>query len=175
MNVVAWLGFRSAQMRIILVAIFAAFCMLAPATVASAGTYQDNGTYTGIPSPSVTRLFAAFPNGGDGLVNAIRELLINNPTLADDVAFVASRGNAAQQDAAAAGLAQAIIVFALRGDRVDVAVISRAAQLSGNLVLQTAVLAALGGANSPANLYQSNNPSALTNCKTVSPAQPGNC
>ncbi len=134
-------------MRIIIVAIFAAFCMLGFISNTLAGTYQSNGSYVGTPSPVITAAFAAFPNGGDGLVDAIRQLLINNPALADDVAFVASRGNAAQQTAAAAGMAQAVIVMSTRGNDSGIALVTRAAQLSGNAAIQTAVLEAVGTAN----------------------------
>lgn len=155
-------------MRIIIVAIFAAFCVLGPVSMAAAGAYQGAGAYVGTPSPAVTRMFAAFPNGGDGLMAAIREILINDPTLADDVAFVASRGNAAQQDAAAAGMAQAVITLNSRGNNAGGALIASAVQSSGNAVLQTVVLAAFGGTNS--SVTTSNQ------CNTVSPSRPGgNC
>jgi len=164
-------------MRIIVVAIFAAFCMLGSVSIAAAGTYQSDGTYTGTPSPVVTRLFAAFPcrdnTPCDGLVDAIRQLLINDPTLADDVAFVASRGNAAQQSAAAAGMAQALLALANRGDRAGAAQIARAAQLSGNEVIQTTVLAAIGAGGGGKDLFIGGNPATLGCANNiVSPSSP---
>lgn len=162
-------------MRIILVAIFAAFCMLGSVPMAGAGTYQATGVYVGTPSPAVTRIFAAFPNGGDGLVAAIRDLLIADPSLADDVAFVASRANEAQKAAAAAGMAQAVIALNLFGNNTGVAMIANAAQLSGDPLLQTTVLAAVGGANAPANLYAGPNSNpVISQCNSVSQAGPPN-
>lgn len=160
-------------MRIILVAIFAAFCMLGTAPTAVAGSYQATGVYVGTPSPAVTRLFAAFPNGGDGLVAAIRDLLIADPSLADDVAFVASRANEAQKSAAAAGMAQAVIALNLFGNNTGVAMIANAGQMSGDPLIQTAVLSAVGAANAPANLYAgSNSNPVVTQCNSSSPAGP---
>jgi hypothetical protein len=163
-------------MRIILVAVFAAFCMVGTAPMATAGTYQATGVYVGTPSPAVTRLFAAFPNGGDGLVAAIRDLLIADPSLADDVAFVASRANEAQKSAAAAGMAQAIIALNIYGNNAGVAQIASAGQLSGDPLIQTAVLTAVGGVNAPANLYAGTNSNpVVTQCNSVSPAGPTGC
>lgn len=156
----------------LLVPLLALFCLFGAVTVAPAGSYQSDGTYTGTPSPTVTALFAANPNGGDALMTAIRDLLISNPGLADDVAFVASRANAAQQSAAAAGMAQAYTALINRGDSNGAARIVTAAQLSGSPVLQTAVTRAIGSTIG-ANTYQFGG-TTQTGCSrsgTVSPAQ----
>jgi hypothetical protein len=136
-------------MRIILVAVFAAFCMVGTAPMATAGTYQATGVYVGTPSPAVTRLF---------------------------VAFVASRANEAQKSAAAAGMAQAIIALNIYGNNAGVAQIASAGQLSGDPLIQTAVLTAVGGVNAPANLYAGTNSNpVVTQCNSVSPAGPTGC
>jgi hypothetical protein len=171
-------------MRMILVVIFTAFCMLGSVSISGAvGTYQGPGQYTGPTSQAVTDAFAAYPNGGDGLVSALIGLLLTDPTLAADVAWVASRprprASDGQQSAAAAALAQAFIVLTNRGDTTGAGQIVTASTLSGNPVLQTAVLAAVG-ATQGSNPYQSSNPATTgANCRptdnTVSPARPGTC
>ena len=182
--VIARNGHRRTQMRMILVVIFTAFCMLGSVSISAAGTYQSNGQYTGTPSTAVTAAFAAYPNGGDGLVTALLNLLLNDPTLADDIAWVASRprpvASDGQQSAAAAALAQAFIVLTNKGDTTGAGRITVASTLSGNPVLQTAVLAAVA-ATQGSNPYQSSNPAVTTNARctttpadnTVSPARPG--
>jgi hypothetical protein len=167
-------GSRRLQMRAILVPILALFCLVGAASLATAGSYQGDGAYTGTPSPAVTALFAAFPNGGDGLMAALRDLLINNPDLADDVAYVGSRSNAEQQSAAGAALAQAFTALINRGDNSGAARIVSAAQRSGSPVIQAAVTSAVGrtiGANP--NLDQSGT-TTRSSCttQTVSPAGP---
>ncbi len=165
-------------MRTILVAIFAVVCVLGPVSRAPAGTYQSAGSYVGSPGAPVSRLFAAFPNGGDDLVTAIRQLLINNPSLADDVVFLASRGNAAQQQAAADGMAQGLIVLTSRGDNYGAGIIVSAAQLGGIPVIQQTVLAAAATAISSSAAEEIKPPQTAANCMTtttaptVSPARP---
>jgi hypothetical protein len=159
-------------MRAVLVPVLALFCLFGGLTAAPAGSYQSDGTYTGTPSPAVTALFAANPNGGDALMAAIRDLLISNPGLADDVAFVASRANAAQRFAAAAGMAQAYTALINRGDSNGAGRIVTAAQLSGSPVLQAAVTRAVGSTIG-ANTYQFGG-TTQTGCSrsgTVSPSQ----
>lgn len=159
-------------MRVIMAMIFAAFCMLSAVPQASAGSYQSTGVYVGTPSPAVTGLFAAYPNGGDGLIAAIRELLISNPSLADDVAFVATRSNAAQKQAAADGMAEAFITLANRGDTGGAGQIVSAASLSGDAVLQLALSSAIG-TTTGFTAFPSGNPLAAS-C-SVSPSRPTNC
>lgn len=162
-------------MRKIIVILIAALC-LAGGVVSKgyAGSYQGPGNYVGSPSPQVTAIFAAFPAGGAGLADAIRELLINNPALADDVAFVANRGNPAQQVAAAAGMAQAVTTLNARGNSSGAAAIVTAAVSSGNPTLTTIVVAAAGQNGGGAQLYgaTTNSNSAATSCTTVSPTAP---
>ncbi len=164
-------------MRVILAPFLALFFVFGAASVVAAGTYQGDGTYTGTPSAAVTALFAAYPNGGDGLVAAIRDLLLGNPALADDVALVGSRSNAEQQSAAGAGLAQAYTSLINRGDNGNAARIVSAAQLSASSVIQTSVTRAIGSTIG-ANTYQSDGTTRTgTNCttqtdNTVSPARP---
>lgn len=164
-------------MRVILVAMVAAFCVLGIASAAKAGSYQPDGTYAGTPSAAVTALFASFPNGGDGLAAAIRQLVINDPALADDVAFVGSQSNFLQQSAAGAGLAQAFTILVTRGDNRGAARIVNAAQRSGAPPIQTAV-ANVVGTTIGFNTVQGNNPNTGANCtttpadNTVSPAKP---
>lgn len=162
-------------MRKIIVLLFVAFCALSIVSRADAGSYQGSGNYVGTPSSIVTSLFNRFPTGGDGLVAAIRDLLIENPELADDVAFVANRSSGAQQEAAAAGMGQALIVLAAQGNTRGMGAIVTAAQLSGNPVLAFVVLAAQGSIAGSANLYGngSNTNPATVSCTTVSPTTPG--
>ena len=164
-------------MRKLIVALVAVLCLAAVAPKAYAGQYVAPGQYTGSPSPQVTAIFAAFPNGGQGLTDAIRELLINDPGLADDVAFVASNSNPSQQLAAANGMAQAAVVLASRGNTTAMAAIVTAAQSSGNAVLASVVTTAQIAVGGSANLYGSqtnSNPNATTiSCTTTSPTGPG--
>lgn len=166
-------GWRS--MRAILIAILMLGGLHSTIPVAQAGSFQADGSYAGAPSAAVAALFAANPNGGDGLVNAIRTLLLANPELADDVAYLASRGSAAQQDAAAAGMAQAFTVLTQRGNATGAARIVSAAQLSGNSIIQTAMIGAVGRTTVYAD--QSTNPvTGKTNCQSpVSAAAPPPC
>lgn len=161
-------------MRTILVAMLAAFCLLGSMSMASAGTYQADGSYQGSPSPAVSRLFAAYPAGGDALVAALRELILSDPTLADDVAFLGGRGAPGQQSAAADALAQALIVLTARGNTFGAGRIVTAAQFSGNTLIQTAVFAAVATAVG-SNVYldtKSAQACTTTGGNTVSPARP---
>ncbi|MDO9411054.1 MAG: hypothetical protein Q7T81_00575 [Pseudolabrys sp.] len=151
-------------------ALLALFLVFGAVQPAPAGSYQGDGTYTGTPSPVVTALFAAFPNGGDGLMAALRDLIIRNPALADDVAYVGSRSNAAQQAAAGAGMAQAYTALINRGDSNAASRVVSAAQQSASSPIQSAMTRAVGvtiGSNS----YQQGG-TAKTPCTpagTVSP------
>lgn len=164
-------------MRAILVAIVVAFGVFGAASGATAGAYQGNGVYSGTPSAVVTTMFASFPNGGSGLITAIRQLIINNPSLADDVAFVGSQSNADQQSAAGSGLAQAFLVLLGRGNNGGAARIVSAAQQSSSSPIQIAV-ANVVGTTIGFNTFQANNSTSGTNCtttqadNTVSPARP---
>lgn len=161
-------------MRALLIAILGLFLWSAAPLPASAGTYQADGTYSGTPAASVVALFTAFPNGGDGFVNGIRELLIANPALADDVAYLATRGAAGQGGDAAAGMAQAFLTLSHSGNTNGAALIVNAAQLSGNPVVQTAVAGAVGNTTIETNRY--GNPVGQTNCRPqVSQAAPTTC
>jgi hypothetical protein len=160
-------------MRMMLVAMLAAFCLLGSLSMAPAGTYQADGTYQGSPSAAVSQLFAAYPSGGDALVAALRELLLADPTLADDVAYLGARSGGGQQSAAADALAQALIVLTSRGNTFGVGRIVAAAQYSGNITIQTAVNSAVATAVG-STFYAK---SGQTNCtttggSTVSPARP---
>ena len=160
--------------RLVLAAILALFCLFDAASMTTAGTYQADGTYSGTPSAAVTAAFAANPNGGDALVAALRDLVIANPALADDVAYVGSRSNAAQQSAAGGGLAQAYTTLMNRGDSGGASRIVSAAQSSASSVIQTAVTRAVGGTIG-SNTFQSregNTTSSCTQGNTVSGAQP---
>ena len=64
---------------------------------------------------SVLELFAAYPQGGAELANAIDELLQSNPELGDDVICASQNKSAAQQAAAAAGYAHAQLILASSG------------------------------------------------------------
>ena len=163
-------------MRSILGPILALTCLFGAMSAATAGSYQGNGIYAGTPSPAVTAMFAAYPNGGDALVAAIRDLLIANPALADDVAYVGSGGNAGQQLAAGAGLAQAYTVLINRGDNDGAGRIVGVAQQSTSPTIQTAVTRAIGSTIG-ANSYQYNGTTITsTNCsQPISPSQPSTC
>lgn len=163
-------------MRKLFAGLLAGICLLgAVPNMANAGQYVAPGQYVGQPSPVVVALFAQFPDGGDGLINAVRQLLINNPGLADDVAFVASRGTVAQQLAAGIGMAQAFQVFIARGNGSIAAAIATAAQNSGSPIIQTQIASAAGTSNGGGTLYggRSVNSNANTiTCNTVSPTNP---
>lgn len=153
------------------------FALVAVSVVspASAGSYQSNGTYQGSPSSAVTALFASYPNGGDGLVAALRALLLSDPTLADDVGYVGARANGAQQQAAADAMAQALIVLTSRGNTYGAGRLVTAAQFSGSSTIQTAVASAV--ATAVGSTTQQQNSSTQTTCTTtggnrVSPASP---
>jgi len=162
-------------LRVAALATLALLASLAIDPAAKAGTFQPDGSYAGTPSAAATALFAANPNGGDGLTAAVRTLLISNPELADDVAYLAARGSPGQQSAAAAGMAQAFIVLTHRGNTNGAARIVSAAQLSGSIIIQTAVTAVLG--RSTAFAEQSGNPvTGKSNCRPpVSPSAPTTC
>jgi len=161
-------------MRALLIALLVLICCSAAPPPANAGSYQADGTYTGTPAASVTALFAAYPNGGDGLIDAVRELLIANPGLADDVAYLASRAAPGPRADAAAGMAQAFLTLTHRGNTNGAAQIVSAAQLSGSPVLQTAVATAVG--NMTVYGGQSSNPvTGQSNCRPVSQAAPATC
>jgi hypothetical protein len=161
-------------MRMILIVIFTAFCTLGAVSVSNAGSYQGSGQYVGTPSAAVTAAFAAYPNGGDGLVAALLALVLSDPSVADDIAWVASqaRTNEGQQSAAGAALAQAFIVLTNRGDANAAGHITLVVTWSGNPVLQTAVSAA-AGATFGSNPYPGSNPSTTTNAKCTTTTTPG--
>ncbi len=147
---------------------------------AMAGRYLSNGTYTGTPRPAVAALFARFPNGGQGLTDAITQLLIGNASLAADVVFVASKGNTAQQLAAGTGMGQAQAALSATGNPGAAALIGQAGLFGGNSTIQSAANAASGiGSGSAGFSFSSTEPSSnpLTgagqNCATVSPSRPG--
>lgn len=164
-----------AAVRIALIMALGLLCGLAMAPGASAGTYQADGSYTGTPSADVTAIFAAYPNGGDGLIDAIRELLIANPGLADDIAYVASRASPSQQADAGTGMAQAFTALTHGGNISGASRIVSAAQHSGNSIIQTAVGTAVSGIAVFAD--QSGNPvTGKSNCRPpVSPSAPTTC
>jgi hypothetical protein len=117
-------------------ALLTALCILGAPLTANAGHYQNNGRYVGAPSSAVVALFAQFPEGGTALAEAIAQLLANNPSLADDVAFVAkTRGNRAQKEAAGIGMGLAAAAFAANGDTATADAILAAAQLSGDPII----------------------------------------
>ena len=158
-------------MRKILIAMAAAFCLFGTSPT-FAGSYSADGTYQGSPSGVVTALFAAYPTGGDGLVAGLRTLLLGDPALADDIAYLGARSGGSQQQAAADAMAQALIVLTARGNAFGAGKIATAAQYSGNTTIQTAVSAAVAtavGSNS-----QQQNQSAQANCVVTggSPVSP---
>lgn len=161
--------------RRLIIATLVLFCLSMAFAPAKAGTYQADGTYAGTPSASVTALFAAYPNGGDGLVGAIRSLLIANPELADDVAYLASRASPVVRADAAAGMSQAFIALNNSGNANGAARIVSAAQRSNDAVIQTALTNAVG--RTAAFADQSVNPATgKSNCRPpVSPSAPTTC
>lgn len=163
-------------MRKIMIALVVALCAFGAVSRVNAGSYQGTGNYVGSPSSQVTAIFAAFPGGGEGLTDAIRELLINNPGLADDVAYVASNANPDQQQAAAFGMAQAVLTLLARGNNSGASAIVTAATFSGNATLATVVSSAVATSGGAGNLYAqgtNGNPATTTSCTTVSPTSPG--
>ena len=168
-------GSRKLATRLVFATIVALVCLFGVSSATMAGTYQANGAYTGTPSASVTAAFAANPNGGDGLVAALRDLILANPALADDVAYVGSQSNAAQQAATGAGLAQAYTILVNRGDNGGASRIVSAAGSSASSVIQTAVTRAVGSTIG-SNTFQSREGTTTSSCttqgNTVSGAQP---
>jgi hypothetical protein len=163
------------QVRAFLIPVLALFLLFGAVQAAVAGSYQGDGTYTGTPSPAVTALFAAYPNGGDGLMGALRDLLLSNPSLADDVTYVAARSNPAQQSAAAAGLAQAYTALINRGDSNGAGRIVSAAYQSAVPTIQAALTRAIGGTIG-ANSYQQSGTVMNVPCSnTISPTRPATC
>jgi hypothetical protein len=154
-------------------------------SIAEAGHYRNDGTYVGRPSGAVTSLFAQFPGGGQGLADAIAQLLISDPALADDVAFVAvNSANADQQSAAGAGMAQAEAALRDSDQGGASARIARAARASGGPIL-VALAGGLGGgtggglatgiflpANNGSTANSSQNCVTTPGNTTVSPATP---
>ena len=163
-------------MRKVVIILIAALCLAgAGVSKSHAGSYQGTGNYVGSPSPQVTAIFAAFPGGGPGLTDAIRSLLLLNPDLADDVAFVASSASAAQQQAAANGMAEAVITFMARGNSSAASAIITAATSSGNATVALIVSNAVASGNGGDHLYtqEANGNPVTTSCTTVSPTAPG--
>jgi hypothetical protein len=159
-------------MRMILIVMLAASSLFGTMSLGYAGTYQGDGTYQGSPSAAVTRVFASYPGGGDALISALRELLLADPSLADDVAYVGARSGEVLKSAAADALAQALIVLTSRGNTFGAGRIVNAAQLSGDSVMQTAVSSAVATAVG-SNFYPGANPSTQANCAPpVSPSRP---
>jgi hypothetical protein len=171
-------------MRKTLLLIVATASIFLTPPLAEAGTYRD-GSYIGRPSTVVTGLYAQFPQGGEALAEAIAALLIDNPSLADDVAYVAvTSANTSQQAAAGVGMAQAASTLADSQISAAAGLIARAAADSGSPALAQAAAAsnaaAAGGV--AASLYLPTNNattvSAGQNCvtipgdNTVSPATP---
>lgn len=110
-----------------------AACAAIAASAAVAGQYRGDGAYIGLPSDAVAGLFAQFPNGGQGLADAITVLLTNNPDCADDVAFIAAQsGNPDQLSAAGAGMVQAEAALRNANNGEAASRIARAARESGN-------------------------------------------
>lgn len=139
-------------MRKLVLTVCAAACAAALAAgaprPASAGQYQSDGSYLGAPSAVVISLFASFPNGGQGLSDAIVQLLLSNPTLVADVVYVAAKsGNLGQQVAAGVGLGKAKQALSLGGNTAAALEIGQAVQFSGNSTVQTS-LAAVGTTSS---------------------------
>ena len=161
-------------MRAIVLAVCIALGALGGASMAYAGHYQSNGTYTGHVSRAVIALFQKFPDGGQALADAIAQLLTNNPALADDVAYYASTGGSpAQQSAAGLGMGEAVANLNGAGNSDAANRIARAVDLSGNATIQTAAnLSGPGGFQSGLFLPPNNSTTTSANCATVSPASP---
>lgn len=164
-------------MRAVVLAVCIALGALGGVSTAYAGHYQANGTFTGHVSRVVIALFHSFPNGGQGLADAIAELLTKNPGLADDVAYYAStHGSPAQQAAAGLGMGQAVANLNGAGNSGGADQVAHAVELSGNAIIQTAANLGGGTGGFAAGLFLSPNSPVTTgaNCttNTVSPAAP---
>ncbi len=138
-------GWRMAKF----VKLFFVAMLLIQASFAGAGTFNAQGQFIGIVSPSVTSLLAQFPDGGPGLRAAIAVLLEGDPTLADDVVFAARTAAPGQKQAVGMGIADAARYFALCGGvgtetcRAAEAAL-RLAMLNADPVLQVAFLEVAG-------------------------------
>jgi hypothetical protein len=123
----------------------------------------------------VKKILDAFPNGGQGLSDAIAKAVEADPCLASAIVAAALDANAAQQSAIGTGLADAAIFFA-NSDSPD----AKEAQE----ILQAAIASAPGGTISAFNvgggptalstLPGSTAGPALTTSGCVSPSRPGN-
>jgi hypothetical protein len=112
---------------------FLALCLLVAGGLPSpamAGHFvtQANGRVAlqGPISPRVQDLLAAYPNGGKGLEDAVRNLLVDDPSLADDVVAVANLANPGQQAAFASGFADAVVALRAAGS-ANVSMLTQAA------------------------------------------------
>jgi hypothetical protein len=63
-------------------------------------------------SSQVTGLLSQFPAGGDGLREAVAQLLETDPSLVDEVVFAARNASPSQKEAIGQGLAGAASYFA---------------------------------------------------------------
>jgi hypothetical protein len=102
-------------MRRYLLAACALACLVAAPTLAPAGVFDARGQFVGPASASIKALLGQFPSGGPGLRAAIARALEVDPSLADDVVFLARKANPAQKQAMGQGLADAASYFAKCG------------------------------------------------------------
>jgi hypothetical protein len=72
----------------------------------------------GSSGAAAANIFASYPGGGPGLTQAIKNLVLNDPTSASDVAQYLKNANLtdAQREAAEQGLAEALNQLLLRGE-----------------------------------------------------------
>lgn len=151
-------------------ALIMAVCFLGASAPGFAGRYTGTAQYVGQPAANVTRLFAQFSGGGRGLAEAVAAMLISNPALADDVAFVAASGNALQQAAAASGMAAAAAALASAGNSSDAGNVGRAAQASGNAIIAAAADSrAIASGGTGAGLFVSPGNPSVSNPQANSP------
>jgi hypothetical protein len=105
-------------MRRHLLAACASACLLVAPTFAPAQPVVGQpavGQCIGAVSPRVAGLLAQFPAGGPALRAAVARAVEADPSLADEIVFLATKGNPAQKEAIGMGLADAANYFAKCG------------------------------------------------------------
>ena len=156
--------------------VFSGFLLVAVG--AEAGSYNSSGTYVGTPSAQISALFSQYPNGGAALRAAIAQAVEADPTLADDVVFLASSASASQQNAAGAGLGDALNYYQTLNtpNGIKAAADIQAVVPLGTVTTSAAFAAATGGGgggggNGVPGYQNTGAAPGMSNC--VSPSRPG--
>jgi hypothetical protein len=173
-------------MRKILLVLCAGLIAMGGTSLANAGTFNAKGQFIGTVSPQIAALFREFPAGGPGLADAIARAAEANPSLTNDVLFVARSASRDQKLAVAAGLAQATHYFAdcrarqalcAAGERVFLAALQFAdPEIREAYLTDLAPITAAEGQTRPAPLFVPGagaGGASVNRC--VSPSSPTGC